>query len=148
MRAVDRPHGAGDPDGRRSLQMTGARQRKIIDRVHRLISFQSVSESSNRQIIEYIEEELGSLGYALRRFPAPSGDKASLLASTGPVDRHGVLLSAHTDVVPVEGQTWSTPPFAATIVDGRVVGRVFTMRRGTYRSIWPSPMTRRSAAAA
>jgi acetylornithine deacetylase len=123
MRAVDRPHGAGDPDGRCSLQMTGARQRKIIDSLHRLISFQSVSENSNRQIIEYIEEELGSLGYALRRFPAPSGDKASLLASTGPVDRHGVLLSAHTDVVPVEGQTWSTPPFAATTVDGRVVGR-------------------------
>lgn len=98
--------------------------------LERLISFQSISVHSNFDIVEYIENYLASFGVASRRIVDASGEKASLLASIGPRDRAGVVLSAHTDVVPVEGQAWSSPPFAATFGGGRVVGRGATDMKG------------------
>ncbi len=52
------------------------------------------------------------------------------LATIGPADRAGVVLSAHTDVVPVEGQNWTSPPFRRDIRDGRVIGRGATDMKG------------------
>lgn len=88
-----------------------------------LIAFPSVSSESNLPILDYVSEFLERRGVKSTRIPAPDGEKASLLATVGPPDRPGVVLSAHTDVVPVEGQNWSSPPFEATERQGRIYGR-------------------------
>jgi acetylornithine deacetylase len=88
-----------------------------------LVGFASVSANSNLDIIAYIEARLASLGIASRRIPDKTGQKASLLATIGPADRPGVVLSAHTDVVPATEPNWSSPPFTASLRDGRLYGR-------------------------
>ncbi len=95
-----------------------------------LIGFESVSHRSNRDIAGYIADYLSRFGVEARRLPNAAGDKVALLATLGPADRPGVVLSAHTDVVPVEGQNWSSPPFAAALRDGRVYGRGSTDMKG------------------
>jgi acetylornithine deacetylase len=95
-----------------------------------LIGFASVSSQSNLDIIEYIERYLTNCGISSRRIPDATGNKASLLASIGPLDRPGIVLSGHTDVVPVEAQVWSTPPFVGSKVDNRLVGRGATDMKG------------------
>jgi acetylornithine deacetylase len=65
-----------------------------------------------------------------RRVLSPDGQKSSLLATIGPADRPGVVLSAHTDVVPTEGQSWSVPPFGGIIRDDRIYGRGATDMKG------------------
>lgn len=95
-----------------------------------LISIESISANSNLDIIAYIEKVLASSGVSARRVPSPDGRKASLLATIGPADRAGLVLSAHTDVVPVDGQAWTVPPFAGVIHDGRVYGRGATDMKG------------------
>jgi acetylornithine deacetylase len=95
-----------------------------------LIGFASVSSQSNLDIIEYIEAYLARYGISSRRIPDATGRKASLLASIGPLDRPGIVLSGHTDVVPVEAQVWSTPPFVGSKVDDRLVGRGATDMKG------------------
>jgi acetylornithine deacetylase len=95
-----------------------------------LIRIDSISANSNLDIIAYIEQLLATSGVASRRVPSPDGRKASLLATVGPVDRAGVVLSAHTDVVPVEGQNWTVPPFAGVVRDNRVYGRGATDMKG------------------
>jgi acetylornithine deacetylase len=91
--------------------------------LERLIGFASVSSESNLDIVGWIEDYLSRHGIASRRIPDRTGRKASLLATIGPPDRAGVVLSAHTDVVPVAGQNWSSPPFTATLRNGRIFGR-------------------------
>jgi acetylornithine deacetylase len=95
-----------------------------------LIGFPSVSSESNLDIVQWIEDYLSQHGVTARRIPDATGRKASLLATIGPQDRPGVILSAHTDVVPVAGQDWTSPPFAATSRDGRIVGRGATDMKG------------------
>lgn len=93
------------------------------DILKELVGFASVSANSNLDIIAYIEERLASLGITLRRLPDKTARKASLLATIGPVDRAGIVLSAHTDVVPANEPNWSSPPFQASLRDGRLYGR-------------------------
>lgn len=93
------------------------------DILKELVGFASVSANSNLDIIAYIEARLAPLGIASRRIPDRSGLKASLLATIGPADRAGVVLSAHTDVVPATEPNWSSPPFTASLRDGRLYGR-------------------------
>jgi acetylornithine deacetylase len=88
-----------------------------------LVGFASVSANSNLDIIAYIEARLAPFGIESRRIPDRTGQKASLLATIGPADRPGVVLSAHTDVVPATEPNWSSPPFAASVRDGRLYGR-------------------------
>lgn len=89
-----------------------------------LVSFPSVSLTPNVDLISYVERALHACGIATTRFAAPDDPgRTNLLASVGPADRPGVLLSGHTDVVPVTGQPWSTPPFTLTEKDGRFYGR-------------------------
>lgn len=95
-----------------------------------LIAFETVSERSNLPIVSYITALLDAEGVPYRLIPNATGDKASILATIGPADRPGIALSAHTDVVPVEGQPWTSPPFKATIRDGRVYGRGSTDMKG------------------
>jgi acetylornithine deacetylase len=95
-----------------------------------LIGIESISANSNLDIVAYIEQLLAVSGVASRRVPSPDGSKASLLATIGPADRRGLVLSAHTDVVPVEGQAWTVPPFAGVVRDQRVYGRGATDMKG------------------
>jgi acetylornithine deacetylase len=95
-----------------------------------LIAFDSVSHRPNLDIVAYVEALLGGFGITARRYPNAAGDKAALLATIGPADRPGIVLSAHLDVVPVDGQAWSSPPFEATLREGRVQGRGATDMKG------------------
>jgi acetylornithine deacetylase len=100
-----------------------------------LIAFESVSHRSNLDIVDYIGALLRKAGVPYRLIPNAAGDKASILATIGPVERPGIVLSAHTDVVPVEGQDWSSPPFAATLREGRLYGRGSSDMKGFVASV-------------
>lgn len=94
-----------------------------LDMLARLVAFDTVSHKSNLELIAFVEAYLAGWGVASIRIPNATGDKAALFATIGPQDRGGVLLSGHTDVVPVEGQAWSRDPFTLHIEDGRAYGR-------------------------
>lgn len=94
-----------------------------------LIAFPTVSSQSNLSLIDRVESLLTGAGFAVTRIPAASGDKAGLLARFG-AGEGGVLWSAHSDVVPVEGQDWTLPPFALTRRGGRLHGRGTTDMKG------------------
>lgn len=89
----------------------------------RLIAFESVSNVSNLPVVDFVEGYLRGHGIESRRAPNAAGDKAAILATIGPRVDGGVVLSGHTDVVPVEGQPWSSPPFALREESGRLYGR-------------------------
>ena len=75
-----------------------------------LIGFPTVSRDSNRQLIDYCAGLLGDVGVDSHIIENDEGTKANLFATIGPADRPGVMLSGHTDVVPVDGQAWTRPP--------------------------------------
>lgn len=87
-----------------------------------LLAFDTVSANPNIALMTYVRDLLAAHGIAAVLIPDASGDKANLFASVGPAGS-GVMLSGHTDVVPVEGQTWTRAPFALTEADGRLYGR-------------------------
>ncbi|WP_108482360.1 acetylornithine deacetylase [Oceaniglobus ichthyenteri] len=93
-----------------------------IDILDRLIAFPTVSRDSNLAMIDWIQDFLETRGFSCHRVPDPTGTKAGLFARIGQGEG-GVLLSAHTDVVPVDGQNWTSDPFALTHRDGRYYGR-------------------------
>ena len=94
-----------------------------IDLLEHLIAFDTVSSKSNLELIAFVETYLAEYGIASRRTVSPDGEKANLFATIGPEEAGGVVLSGHTDVVPVEGQPWTSDPFALTRRDGRLYGR-------------------------
>ncbi|MEM7460946.1 MAG: M20/M25/M40 family metallo-hydrolase, partial [Pseudomonadota bacterium] len=89
----------------------------------KLISFDTTSRNSNLDIIDWLENQLAPLGAACRRISNTAGDKANLWARLGPDRAGGLVLSGHTDVVPVDGQDWHTDPFSMTEIDGQLFGR-------------------------
>ncbi len=93
------------------------------DLLAKLVAFDTTSRNSNLEIIEFIENYLGNQGIASQRVPDECGAKSSLFATIGPENAQGVGLSAHTDVVPVDGQDWDTDPFELVEKDGRLYGR-------------------------
>jgi acetylornithine deacetylase len=94
--------------------------RAILDK---LVAFDTVSSRPNMALMEYVRGLLEEAGIAVTLIPDAAGGKANLYASTGPAGQGGVMLSGHTDVVPVEGQAWTRPPFALTEAEGRLYGR-------------------------
>jgi acetylornithine deacetylase len=88
-----------------------------------LVAFDTVSRNSNLALIDWVERHLAAQGVASRRFPDETGRKAALFATIGPASGQGYVLSGHTDVVPVDGQDWSSEPFALRIGNGRAYGR-------------------------
>ncbi|KJZ21025.1 acetylornithine deacetylase [Loktanella sp. S4079] len=88
-----------------------------------LVSFPTISTESNLKLIEFVEEYLNSQGIETQRVPNSDGTKAAVYAHVGPQIDGGVVLSGHTDVVPVEGQNWTSDPFAVTERQGRLYGR-------------------------
>jgi acetylornithine deacetylase len=91
--------------------------------LEKLIAFPTVSRDSNLELISYVQGVLKNLGVVSTLVHNEEGTKANLWATIGPVDIAGVALSAHTDVVPVTGQKWSSDPFALTKRGGNLYGR-------------------------
>jgi acetylornithine deacetylase len=94
-----------------------------VEILERLVAFRTVSRNPNLDLIHWVREFLSSRGIDSRLYPDDTGGKANLYATIGPTDRGGILLSGHTDVVPVDGQRWSTDPFSLFERDGQLFGR-------------------------
>ncbi|MEM1053801.1 MAG: acetylornithine deacetylase, partial [Pseudomonadota bacterium] len=94
--------------------------RAIIDR---LIAFDTTSRNSNLELIEWVESYLADYGVTGHRVSNAEGTKANLFATCGPAVEGGVILSGHTDVVPVDGQDWFSDPWVTLERDGKLYGR-------------------------
>lgn len=97
-----------------------------MEEIRTLVAFDTTSRGSNLELIGHVERRLGALGIASRRIPNAEGTKANLLATIPAGDGStggGIVLSAHTDVVPVDGQEWSSEPFVPEVRDGRLYAR-------------------------
>jgi acetylornithine deacetylase len=91
--------------------------------LQRLIGFDTVSSKSNLSLIGWVADYLAGYGVKSTLIRNGDGTKANLFATVGPADRGGVMLSGHTDVVPVADQSWETDPFQLTARDDRLYGR-------------------------
>ncbi|WP_045389074.1 acetylornithine deacetylase [Falsirhodobacter sp. alg1] len=89
----------------------------------KLVSFPSVSSTTNLPLIDWVQEYLEGWGAECVRILSPDGTKANLYVHCGPKVEGGVVLSGHTDVVPVDGQPWTDDPWELTERDGRFYGR-------------------------
>jgi acetylornithine deacetylase len=107
---------------------------QTADILARLIGFDTTSSKPNRALMDWVQDLLGGAGIAAQIIPDASGGKANLYATIGPQDRPGVMLSGHTDVVPVDGQVWTRPPFVLTEAEGRYYGRGTTDMKGFVAS--------------
>ncbi len=96
----------------------------------RLVGFPTISADSNLPMIEFIEAFLADRGFETHRVTDATGAKAGLFARLGPAGRPGVMLSGHTDVVPVAGQAWTRDPFTLTRDGSRLYGRGTTDMKG------------------
>lgn len=101
----------------------------------KLIGFATVSRDSNLEMIAFIRDYLEALGVQSELFYNPERTKANLFATIGPRDRGGIVLSGHTDVVPVDGQAWTVEPFRLTEADGRLYGRGTADMKGFIASV-------------
>ncbi|AZP71401.1 acetylornithine deacetylase [Pseudomonas poae] len=88
-----------------------------------LVRFDTTSRESNLALIDFVRTYLQDHGVACELVYNAHKSKANLLATIGPADVPGVVLSGHTDVVPVDGQRWSVAPFELTEKDGKLYGR-------------------------
>ena len=95
----------------------------VLELAERLVAMPTVSRDSNLELVGFVVEYLESHGVQCRLFENEEGTKANLLATIGPEDVPGIILSGHTDVVPVDGQDWSKDPFKPWIADDRLYGR-------------------------
>jgi acetylornithine deacetylase len=96
---------------------------RSLQHLERLVAFPSVSRDSNLDLIAYVRELLSGLGIQSLLVHNEDGRKANLWATIGPEALPGIVLSGHTDVVPVEGQAWSSDPFRLRARDGNLYGR-------------------------
>ncbi|MFQ5774002.1 MAG: acetylornithine deacetylase [Kiloniellaceae bacterium] len=102
--------------------MGGARY-SPVEMIERLVGFDTTSSKSNLALIDFVERYLRDHGVPARRTANAEGTKANLFATLGPQIAGGVVLSGHTDVVPVAGQPWDSDPFRLSERDGRLYGR-------------------------
>ena len=99
-----------------------APDRRTMECFERLIAFDTVSRNSNLALIDWARDHLEAAGATIRMDCSADRQKANMLASFGE-GPGGIVLSGHTDVVPVDGQGWTSDPFAATLRDGKLFGR-------------------------
>ncbi|PIB50035.1 acetylornithine deacetylase [Pseudomonas sp. 2588-5] len=93
------------------------------DLLAQLVRFDTTSRESNLALIDFVRTYLQNHGVACELVYNEHKSKASLLATIGPAEVPGIVLSGHTDVVPVDGQRWSVAPFELTEKDGQLYGR-------------------------
>jgi acetylornithine deacetylase len=91
--------------------------------IERLVAFKTVSRDSNMDLIEWVRDYLHKQGATTRLTHDATGKKANLFATLGDSPKPGLILSGHTDVVPVDGQDWATDPFVVTEADGKLFAR-------------------------
>ena len=105
--------------------MAGASPERLapLAMLERLVSFDTESQKSNLPLIAFVEDYLRGHGVEIARSANAEGDKASILATIGPRTDGGVVLSGHTDVVPVAGQAWTSDPYRLRVENGRAYGR-------------------------
>ena len=96
---------------------------RAIERLAELVSFDTTSRNSNLDLIAYVQSVLSDIGVPSKRVVSADGLKANLLATIGPAVAGGVVLSGHTDVVPVDGQPWTSDPFSLTRRGDKLYGR-------------------------
>ncbi|AHG38831.1 acetylornithine deacetylase [Pseudomonas syringae CC1557] len=89
----------------------------------RLVAFDTTSRESNLALIDFVRDYLGRFGVSCELIYNAQKTKANLFATIGPADVPGIALSGHTDVVPVDGQPWTFPPFELSEADGKLYGR-------------------------
>lgn len=106
-----------------------------LDLLERLVAFPTVSRDSNLALIGFIRDYLAGHGVASELFLNAEGTKANLFATLGTTDRGGVVLSGHTDVVPVDGQAWTRDPFRLSESEGRLYGRGTADMKGFIASV-------------
>ena len=97
--------------------------RSAVEILDQLVAFDTVSRNSNLELVGWLRDYLARHGIEHEVLPSPDGTKANVFATIGPADRPGVVLSGHTDVVPVDGQVWQHDPFRLAQEDGRLYGR-------------------------
>ena len=102
----------------------------ILEMIEKLIAIDTSTGQSNLAAISLLRDHLAPLGAVFRQTFDESGRKANLYATLGPTDRPGIMLSGHTDTVPVAGQNWRTPPFRLTKKDGKLYGRGIADMKG------------------
>ncbi|MEZ5939309.1 MAG: acetylornithine deacetylase [Hyphomonadaceae bacterium] len=95
----------------------------VHDHLARLVAFDTTSRNSNLDLIAHVEEVCRPHAAAIRRLPNEEGTKANLWVSFGPQEAGGAILSGHTDVVPVDGQPWTSDPWVLTRRDDRLHAR-------------------------
>jgi acetylornithine deacetylase len=96
---------------------------ETVDLLADLVAFPTISADPNTELINHVADRLERFGARVRITHGAGGGKANIFASLGPEAADGVILSGHTDVVPVEGQDWHSDPFVLTERDGRLYGR-------------------------
>ena len=94
-----------------------------IELIEKLVGFPTVSRDSNMALIDFVRDYLSEQGVASKLVPNEDGSKANLYATVGPEVEGGVVLSGHTDVVPVDGQPWDSDPFQIRVADDKLFGR-------------------------
>ncbi|WP_413742903.1 acetylornithine deacetylase [Sodalis sp. RH15] len=94
-----------------------------IELLSALVAFPTLSRRSNLELIDFVESYLADYGIGARRVYSEDGSRANLYATIGPADRGGICLSGHSDVVPADGQPWSSDPFTLLRRGDRLYGR-------------------------
>ena len=127
------------PLAQAALQAVAAADLTALPLIEKWVSFASVSRDSNLPIIEWTRARLEGYGIECRLTYDDSGKKANLWATLPAADGEtrigGLVLSGHTDVVPVDGQPWNTDPFAAQVIGDRLYGRGVTDMKGFGASV-------------
>ena len=101
-----------------------------LEVLERLVGIDTTSRGSNLELVRLIETMLDQHGVPHERVGNADGTKANLIARIGPAVEGGIVLSGHTDCVPVDGQPWSSNPFALQAQDDRLIGRGATDMKG------------------
>ncbi len=94
-----------------------------VELLARLVAYDTTSHKNNLGLIAFVEDYLQAHGVASQRIVSDDGQKSSLYATIGPLHEGGIALSGHTDVVPVDGQDWTSDPFTLRADNGRLYGR-------------------------
>jgi acetylornithine deacetylase len=115
--------------------VTRASRLTVAELLARLVAFDTTSRNSNLALIDFVRDHLDRLGIASTLVFDDTGGKANLIATIGPASVAGLVLSGHTDVVPVDGQDWASDPFVVRAQDGRLHGRGTTDMKGFVAAV-------------
>ena len=122
------------------------RREAAIGFLEHLVGYQSISGRPNQDIVGYIKEVLDAAGLEVTLSHDDAGERANVFATIGPPIDGGVVLNGHTDVVPVDGQSWATDPFVLTRRNGRLYGRGAVDMKGFLACVLASvPMFQQAA---